>query len=771
MGKCPPVTPVTSQATSVITSRKLSQGLPHFDHHESVIKNGKAIMQAANGGEGDLKGSLVRNLLTSKVSLAMKTPHKANVSDSNASEHERSVIKDLLLKPRDSPNAGELWRSSPKSPTGVPTAGPTNGNSGNVAVSSHSDQELSSLYYVCTICKIAFRTKDTLEAHALHYCKSHHHHLTSHNNFEHNSEVQRKVSVMQSIPSASVLQRRLTEGRSQLSTESTRNSLGNILKKTLEGRERKISEPVLPSRFSSEVRMGPRKHSIFGSHYVQSPLSKTVQSTTFSTSTVTSASTVQQENAEDSFTKQVSAMLERKMSKDRSALPPLHDLSLESNSSSSCISFTTSSMNTGTSTIVLVPFSGKPMVEPTTTESTISLDILPDYLPFLKPSQTKITVKGPLLFSVLKKKIISEDKDLVEFQVRDPSEIGVNGLFDVNTISSGNKGDNSIELTKHSCNSSMPVMQVTSMPCREEVAMEAMAMDDVEMEEQAKSNGREEEKDEKENLNENSSHNREATSGSFDGNSTCNSLNMENNNNNNININNSSSNCNGLEKKVIMQVGKDLSVDQREIGLDQPECKESPRTRPSSLALRPTAFGQLYRSNILSPETPRTEKKFTQLFHNGHAYTYIGLKVSTRSTYCCIYRPQPMFVAQETEPRLSMYSNWQPSKPHDSLLQEITPRSLLSAYDMKQSTHGYVSSPTTSRMQVTSSQYWLTRSKAPAEEEESRKRKFPVTGLHAGEDTSRKISNCEVSNCTLNRTLFFPLEAQSSGANSSHFFF
>lgn len=79
--------------------------------------------------------------------------------------------------------------------------------------------------------------------------------------------------------------------------------------------------------------------------------------------------------------------------------------------------------------------------------------------------------------------------------------------------------------------------------------------------------------------------------------------------------------------------------------------------RPTSLEL-PARPSVLIGSNLISPDTPRPQKAFRQTFIDGHAYSTLGLKVSTRSTYCCIYRPQPMFVLQETDPGLSMYSNW-----------------------------------------------------------------------------------------------------------------
>ena len=38
---------------------------------------------------------------------------------------------------------------------------------------------------------------------------------------------------------------------------------------------------------------------------------------------------------------------------------------------------------------------------------------------------------------------------------------------------------------------------------------------------------------------------------------------------------------------------------------------------------------------LISPETPRPRKPVRQLYLNGHAYTYLGLKCSTRVYYCC----------------------------------------------------------------------------------------------------------------------------------------
>ena len=93
-----------------------------------------------------------------------------------------------------------------------------------------------------------------------------------------------------------------------------------------------------------------------------------------------------------------------------------------------------------------------------------------------------------------------------------------------------------------------------------------------------------------------------------------------------------------------------------------------PRKRPDTLPLKPQQFVPksstlLIGSTIMSPDTPRPKKSCAQLLLNGSAYTYLGLKVSTKTYYCCIYRPQPMYVTQSTDSKLSMYSIWQIRKP------------------------------------------------------------------------------------------------------------
>ncbi|CAG2107176.1 unnamed protein product, partial [Medioppia subpectinata] len=86
--------------------------------------------------------------------------------------------------------------------------------------------------------------------------------------------------------------------------------------------------------------------------------------------------------------------------------------------------------------------------------------------------------------------------------------------------------------------------------------------------------------------------------------------------------------------------------------------KTTGAVRPNTLSLRTNNGSNLVSSTLVSPDTPRPNKTCVQLYMNGHAYSGIGLKVTPRPVYCTIYKTQPMFVQQETDPNLSMYSNW-----------------------------------------------------------------------------------------------------------------
>lgn len=113
--------------------------------------------------------------------------------------------------------------------------------------------------------------------------------------------------------------------------------------------------------------------------------------------------------------------------------------------------------------------------------------------------------------------------------------------------------------------------------------------------------------------------------------------------------------------------------------------------RPSSLPLKPGTFTPKRHHGItptantlplISPETPRPSKNCVQLYHNGHAYTYLGLKCSTKTFYCTVNRPQPVHFTNQH--KLSIYSNWQvcaESNPHPL---NLTPKVAMSLYDSRQ---------------------------------------------------------------------------------------
>lgn len=114
--------------------------------------------------------------------------------------------------------------------------------------------------------------------------------------------------------------------------------------------------------------------------------------------------------------------------------------------------------------------------------------------------------------------------------------------------------------------------------------------------------------------------------------------------------------------------------------------------RPSSLPLKPGTFTPKHHHGItpnantlplISPETPRPSKNCVQLYLNGHAYTYLGLKCSTKTFYCTVNRPQPVHFTNQH--KLSIYSNWQicaESNPHPM---GLSPKVAMALYDSRQS--------------------------------------------------------------------------------------
>lgn len=118
--------------------------------------------------------------------------------------------------------------------------------------------------------------------------------------------------------------------------------------------------------------------------------------------------------------------------------------------------------------------------------------------------------------------------------------------------------------------------------------------------------------------------------------------------------------------------------------------------RPSSLPLKPGTFTPKKHHGItptantlplISPETPRPSKHCVQLYLNGHAYTYLGLKCSTKPFYCTVNRPQPVYAVFAGRPELSMYSNWQTCAENNPNPLGFSPKEMMSLYDSRQRTH------------------------------------------------------------------------------------
>lgn len=131
--------------------------------------------------------------------------------------------------------------------------------------------------------------------------------------------------------------------------------------------------------------------------------------------------------------------------------------------------------------------------------------------------------------------------------------------------------------------------------------------------------------------------------------------------------------------------------------------------RPKSLAIPPASVhSSMMGTTLVSPETPRPNRKYGQCYFNGHYYTYLELKHSTRVYYCCIFRPQPMYLPQITDPKLSMYSVWQTVPPAPDPY-GLTPANVIALYNSKTKTGNVVYSTaprSTCDLTLTHSTYW-----------------------------------------------------------------
>lgn len=117
--------------------------------------------------------------------------------------------------------------------------------------------------------------------------------------------------------------------------------------------------------------------------------------------------------------------------------------------------------------------------------------------------------------------------------------------------------------------------------------------------------------------------------------------------------------------------------------------------RPNSLSLKPHAIKThhgltptVFNQALISPDTPRVAKKYCQLYLNGNCFTYLGLKSSTKPTYCTLNKTQPFYV--QSFGTLSMYSQWRhlECKMDFVRLDTYDSRQRISSYTMAQTKMG-----------------------------------------------------------------------------------
>lgn len=190
--------------------------------------------------------------------------------------------------------------------------------------------------------------------------------------------------------------------------------------------------------------------------------------------------------------------------------------------------------------------------------------------------------------------------------------------------------------------------------------------------------------------------------------------------------------------------------------------------RPSSLPLKPGTFTPKKHHGItptantlplISPETPRPSKHCVQLYLNGHAYTYLGLKCSTKPFYCTVNRPQPVYAVFAGRPELSMYSNWQTCAENNPNPLGFSPKEMMSLYDSRQRSHtNYQGSKFTMSGKVTTTCAPSDKTQDPLkvfDSKDSNTRQCIDDSQNSSGELSDKVK-------TLNET-----EAKSSGVNLS----
>lgn len=147
--------------------------------------------------------------------------------------------------------------------------------------------------------------------------------------------------------------------------------------------------------------------------------------------------------------------------------------------------------------------------------------------------------------------------------------------------------------------------------------------------------------------------------------------------------------------------------------------------------------------SVTASGTQSTEKGGTvsvPLILYGHNYP--SLRMSTQMSFCCVSRPQPMYVPLKSNKKISMYSNWKVSG-HNTNPIGLTPKMLFSLYksdSCKDPSYTTACSQASKGGMSTHSSYWTYKEKNTGPVQSDKKAE-----VKKEEDTDKPISSAKVT--------------------------
>lgn len=147
----------------------LYQSNPHLAKFNRKLSDGNYLYPNQQLDNNLDNSSFMKNFLSSSIkapTIKVTPPCSREEDSSNScldnSKNNSSIIKDLLLVSKEN-NTKQNKSDSDSVQKDVQSKDD---------FKTQDQEELSCLFYVCTICKIAFRNEETLIAHQTHYCKN-----------------------------------------------------------------------------------------------------------------------------------------------------------------------------------------------------------------------------------------------------------------------------------------------------------------------------------------------------------------------------------------------------------------------------------------------------------------------------------------------------------------------------------------------------------------------------------------------------------------------